>query len=154
MMLGLALVFALILWDVRADDKECPPLECAKQGPNCVAVKDPDDACKHCSCNSTESKNSDPNPEAKPEAANDGQSKDEASKSTEDATKPPPKSEDKTQSKPTSESHGSGGDSSHEDGGTEHSSPCADCPEGCMVTMFRGKCTGCVSIEDPSTECR
>ncbi|KAH7972426.1 hypothetical protein HPB52_012074 [Rhipicephalus sanguineus] len=158
MRFGLALTFVAILGYARADhSQDCPELDCKKQGPSCVAVKGDDNKCGRCSCNSTESNNSDTKPKA--ESGNKPSNEDTKNATTAgtigdgaSADKPVAvsKTEDKSQSKPEAAAQGKEGTDG--DASADHSA-CAACPEHCMITMFKGKCTGCVRVDDINAEC-
>ncbi|KAL3212509.1 hypothetical protein MRX96_007926 [Rhipicephalus microplus] len=142
----------------KADDsKDCPKLDCKKQGANCVVVKDDGSKCGRCSCNGTESNNSASKPKAEPGSTPSDKDTNKTTtkgtvteNATVNKTSPDSRTEDKAQSKAeaaTEVKEGTAGDASG-----DHST-CLPCPEHCMVTMFRGKCTGCVRVDDTDAEC-
>ncbi|KAL1425899.1 hypothetical protein MTO96_018735 [Rhipicephalus appendiculatus] len=155
---GLVLAFVAILGYARTDDsKDCPKLDCKKQGPSCVVVKDDDSKCGRCSCNGTENNSSD----SKLKAESGSKPSDEDTKNTTttgtvaegatvNKTAADSRTEDESQSKAEAAAQGKKGAAGDASG--DHSA-CAACPEHCIVTMFRGKCTGCVRVDDTNAEC-
>ncbi|XP_037576610.2 uncharacterized protein LOC119458821 isoform X2 [Dermacentor silvarum] len=160
MKFGLALVCVTILGYVGADDKGCPELDCKKEGSNCIAVKDDGSKCGRCSCNGKKESNSS---DSKPEGESGSKVSGEDTRNTStaatvaaDASSNKPeagsKPDDKSQSKPDAASQSNEGSGSGVAASRDRNS-CANCPEHCMVTMFKGKCTGCVSVDDVNAEC-
>nr|XP_050037057.1 uncharacterized protein LOC126533890 [Dermacentor andersoni] len=157
MRLRLALVCVTVLGYVGAEDKDCPKLDCKKEGNNCTVVRDDGSQCGRCSCRGKQSSSSDSKPEG--ESGSEPSGEDTRNSSTaaavaentsENKPEAASKTDDKSHSKPdgaaqSSEGAGVAASSDH--------SPCDSCPEHCMITMYRGKCTGCVLVDDAEREC-
>ncbi|KAH6925559.1 hypothetical protein HPB50_007130 [Hyalomma asiaticum] len=159
MKLVLLLAFIIVLGCAHADDKDCPELDCKKEGPSCVVVKDDGSKCGRCSCNGTAGADTDSKHKAESgsePSVEDTKNATTAGTVAEDAnsnkTTAVSKTKDKSQSKPEAAAQGKEGATSDAASSSDHS-PCKDCPEHCMITMFKGKCTGCVQVDDIDAEC-